>query len=299
VFGKLIAAILLIAPLAAPFASAATIAVIFYDDRFGTLDNTTGDFTQVGTLPVSASSGIANDNGTLYVENMGSDLYAVNPINGAAQLMGPTGLTTTAGAFAGANNGLFGVDYSSDLFSINPSTGAGTLIGATGIGPNNGHYDTSLADDGSSLLYTVGAPGQADELYRINVKTGVATDLGSTGVTGIAGSAFVNGSFVLYQYGQSTNYVYSAPDGSLDFVRGPVLGAQIVDGGAVEGFTSSTLSGEIDSTPEPASWSLMLCGGLLACTGILWRRSPGKRAASRGAGGETAMAECSGGPVRR
>jgi hypothetical protein len=243
---------------------AATIDVIFYDNRIGTVNDTTGAYAQIATLPVSASSGIAALNGMLYVENMGSDLYEVDPGTGISSLVGPTGLSTTSGAFAGAASGFFEIDYSSNLYSIDPLTGKAMLVGATGLQANNGGYDTSLSDDGSSLLYTAGRPGQADELYRINIGTGIATDLGSTGVTGIAGSAFVNGELELFQYGQSQNYIYSAPDGSVDFLQESILGAQIVDGGAVfSNVESSDQSSGV--APEPGAAQLLILGLLLLC----------------------------------
>lgn len=236
-----------------------TISVVFYDNRYGTLNDATGTYTNIGTLPISASAGIASMDGQLYVENMGSDLYTVNPNSGAYSLVGATGLTTTSGAFAGDSNGLYEVDYSSNVYSLNPATGQAQFIGATGLVANNGSFDTSLSAAGPYLYYTAGHAGAADELYRINMSTGVATDLGSTGVTGIAGSAIVGSELELFQYGQSTNYIYSSPVGQDNFTRGTVLGAQIIDGGASIGIAETT-NAQQSSTPEPGSYFLMFAG---------------------------------------
>ena len=246
-----------------------TISVIFYDNRFGALDDKTGAYTAISTLPLSASSGIAAMNGLLYVENMGSTLFSVDPFTGVSQQIGATGLTTTSGAFAGGANGLFEVDYLSDLYSINPTTGRGQLVGATGLAANNGGFDTSLSSDGNSLYYTAGRAGALDELFRINVATGLATDLGSTGVTGIAGSAFVGSNLELFQYGQGTNYIYSASVGLTDFVREAHLGAQIIDGGAVFSLPAAA-SLQSTASPEPGS-ALLLAAGLLFPAVILGR----------------------------
>jgi hypothetical protein len=251
-------------------ASAGSIDVIFYDNRFGSIDTSTGAYTQISTLPLSASAGIAAGPSNFYVEDMNSNLLTVDPLTGAATLVGSSGLNLAALVFGGGSNGLFEVDASSNLYSISSTTGKAKLIGATGLGANLQSWaDTSLSDDGTSLLLTVGRPGAGDELYRINVATGKATDLGNTGVTGVAGSAFINGYLDFFQYNQSTDRIYSAPDGSLNFTPGAALGAQIIDGGAalpVTGYTQST------STPEPgtvvlsgsAIIMLLVCGAKLA-----------------------------------
>ncbi len=239
-------------------ASGGSVAVVFYNDQFGLLNDATGAYTQVGTLPVSASSGIASMNGLLYLEDMGTNLYTVDPVTGLSSRVGPTGLSAMSGAFAGDSDGLYEVDYGSNLYSINPTTGAAELIGATGLAANNGSNDTSLAASGTSLYYTVGAPGAYDELYELNVLTGLATDLGSTGVTGIAGAAIVGSELELYQYGQGANYIYSAPVGMTNFVQGAQLAAQIIDGGAVIGASAS--SDQSAATPEPRSACLLALG---------------------------------------
>jgi len=243
-------------------AFAATIDVVFYDSRFGTYDDQTGVFTQLSTLPVAHSAGVASMNGLVYLEDMGTELFTVDPVTGDWALVGSTNLQTTAGAFAGSNAGLFEIDYSSNLFSINPLTGRGSLIGSLGLAANNGQFDTSLSADMNYLYYTAGLAGHADELYRIDPRTGLATDLGSTGVTAIAGSALVNGNLELFQYGQSTNYSWVAPVGSTGFTQGRQLPISIVDGGTVNS-PVSTSGAEAFATPEPSTIWLFGGGGLL------------------------------------
>jgi hypothetical protein len=252
--------------LPAAAARAGSIDVIFYDNRFGTVDSSTGAYTQISTLPLSESAGIAAGPGDFYVEDMNSNLLTVDPLTGAATLVGSSGLNLAALVFGGGSNGLFEIDASSNLYAISSTTGKATLIGATGLSSNLQSWaDTSLSDDGTSLLLTVGKPGAGDELYRINIATGVATDLGNTGVTGVAGSAFINGYLDLFQYNQPTDRIYSAPDGSLDFTPGAALGAQIIDGGAT---LLTTDNAEAPSTPEPGT--LLLAAS--AITLDLWRR---------------------------
>jgi hypothetical protein len=245
-------------------ASAGTIDVIFYDNRYGTIDTSSGAYKQISTLPLSQAAGIAAGSSNLYVEDLNSSLLTVDPITGVAHLVGNSALNLTAIVFGGGSNGLFEIDSASNLYSISASTGHATLIGATGLPTNLSNYDTSLSSDGTSLLFTAGQSGSLDELYRINTTTGKATDLGSTGVTGIAGSAFVNNALDLFQYGQSTDRIYTAADGSTHFTAGPDLGAQIIDGGVPGGLSGS--SQITSSTPEPGT---MLLTGSALFLGVL------------------------------
>jgi hypothetical protein len=259
-------------------ASAGGIYSVFYDDRFGTIDNSTGAFTQISTLPIAQAAGISYDNGKLFVQSVQNELIEVDPVSGAASVIGGAGLPLTSVGFAGGLTGLFEVDYLSNLYSISPDTGTATLVGATGLAANNGSWDTSLSDDGTNLYFTAGAGGAIDQLYEINITTGIATDLGSTGVSGIAGSAIVNGDLELFQYhwSGSTDYVYSAPLGSTNFMAGPVLGTQIVDGGTM--LSSVDNASEGSDTPEPYSF-LLFGSGLIGLA--LWgrrRRTPKPKA---------------------
>jgi hypothetical protein len=251
-------------------AAASQVYSVFYDNRFGTIDDSTGSYTQIGTLPLSQMAGIAYDGGSFYAQSIqNSTLVAIDPISGASSIIGSSGLQLNSVGFAGGFNGLFEIDYSSNLYSIDPNTGAATLVGATGLAANNGNWDTSLSDDGTNLYFTAGGGGAIDQLYEVNTQTGLATDLGSTGVSGIAGSAIVNGELELFQYSWSgaTDYIYSAPLGSTNFVAGAVLGTQIVDGGTTIGLSPDYT--EASATPEPFT-ILLACSGLIGLA--LWGR---------------------------
>lgn len=246
-------------------ACASSVNVIFYDNRFGTVNDATGAYTYVSTLPIGQAGGLAGLNGLLYLEDFGNNLYSVDSVTGSASLVGNTGANLSLAAFGGNSNGIFELDYASNLYSINVQTGRAKLVGATGIAANNGQDDTSLSADGHSLYYTVGRSGAKDELYSIDMSTGKAIDLGSTGVTGIAGSAIVNGNLELYQYGQDANYIYSATSGTANFTRGSRLSAQIIDGGVAAGSFGASATGTAGTSaqsavPESRSAGLLLLG---------------------------------------
>jgi hypothetical protein len=135
---RFLTSILLMASAAFP-AAASQVYSVFYDNRFGSVDDATGAYTQIGTLPVSQMAGIAYDNGAFYAQSIqNSTLVTIDPISGASSVIGSSGLQLTSDGFAGGFNGLFEIDYSSSLYSIDPGTGAATLVGATGLAANNG-----------------------------------------------------------------------------------------------------------------------------------------------------------------
>ena len=152
------AALVLLSAAGTATAHASQLDVIFYDNRFGTIDTSTGGYSQISTLPINKASGIAASNGSLYVEDLSNNLLLVDPVTGASRVLGNTGLGLNLVVFAGGDSGLYGIDYASNLYSFNSSTGAAMLVGSTGLGPNNGQFDTSLSFDGTSLLYTAGRP---------------------------------------------------------------------------------------------------------------------------------------------
>jgi hypothetical protein len=166
--GRLLhAALLLSAGTAA--ARASLMDVIFYDNRFGTIDAATGSDTTISMLPIGKAAGIAQSNGSIYVEDLANNLLTVDPVTGASRALGNTGLGLNFVVFAGGDTGLFGIDYASNLYSFNSVNGAAALIGSTGISANNGQFDTSLSFDGSSLLYTAGHPGGSETSFTESI----------------------------------------------------------------------------------------------------------------------------------
>jgi hypothetical protein len=163
-------------------------------DDFGTVDLTSGSYTQIGNQG-ALLSGMGEVGGNIYGGiDGGTALAQVNPATGALTYIGnganafyDFGSTTTV---------LYGMGYNGsvyDLFSVNPTTGATTLIGATGI-PRAGTIGMSAG--GSSLYFAVNSGG-GSSLYSINTGTGAGTLIGSTGTAGAIGAMVVEGG-VLY-----------------------------------------------------------------------------------------------------
>lgn len=105
----------------------------------------------------------------LYVVDNTSQLYRVDPLTGAASLIGPVGFSSVTD-IAWDGTTLYGIT-SSQLISINTTTGAGTLIGAHGTSSN------ALESDASGQLYMMGG----NNVYTLNKVTAVATLIGPLG----------------------------------------------------------------------------------------------------------------------
>ncbi len=69
----------------------------------------------------------------LYAIDSSFNLYSINPANGAATLIGPTGFSFVNG-FLGesANSGTLYAANSPDLYTLSTSNGTATLVGGTG-----------------------------------------------------------------------------------------------------------------------------------------------------------------------
>src|SRR6185437_15889677 len=176
-----------------------------------TVDPTNGHLTFVGNAngdnpsnPASAETpaidfwAFGSTNSGLYgIDAASKNLYSVNPNNGAATLIGNTGLTGFAdwSQFSVGSDSLYFANGNS-LYSINTSTGAATLVGDTG-GPHIGAmvYENGVLYGGQNPAYAQcdgpcgapcgqncgdGGPSAADPIPGLNVvilstETGTAT----------------------------------------------------------------------------------------------------------------------------
>lgn len=163
----------------------------------------------VGGLLTRAHAGL-----TLYGSAFSSDffdpnqnfskLYDINPLNGAATLIGNIGYRLVGGMAFDESGTLYGVGETLTnpgdpppptgnlvLITINRTTGMGTTVGALGVSKN--FQDISFRhSDGQLYAYASG------ELYTVNKGTGAASIVGATGEAEIGGGiAFSSGDTLL------------------------------------------------------------------------------------------------------
>src|SRR6185436_19324346 len=125
----------------------------------------------------------------LYVTDLVTNLYTVDPATGSAGLVGPTGMASiTDIAFHGPT--LYGITFS-QLVRLNPDTGTAVVIGAP-----FGYTTNGLAVSDEGTIYASTTNGQ---LITINPATGAATLIGSFGgnLTS-SGDLVLDGNGVLY-----------------------------------------------------------------------------------------------------
>ncbi len=219
---------------------------------FGTIDPTTGLYTQIGPSMADPLGGLVQGGPTGYLGVwFGGNLDAVNPVTGAVSVIGSTGLGGLALDTAEVNGTVYETDLNQNLYRINTTTGLASLIGATGIEPAptdpadlfdeaffsaNGKLYATWDSFNATTLALVDDP----ELYQINTTTGMATEVGAT-IRQIDAAIQVGGTIYAFT---ATNQVLSLnlSNGSTSFV-------------ADYGPTTSFVTG-VAATPEPVSFIL-------------------------------------------
>jgi hypothetical protein len=144
------------------------------DKTFGTIDLSTGAYTNIGSssylgTPIQLS-GLGASGGDIYGgAYLGTALYEVDTATGALSLIGNS--TENYELTGSTATGLYEFGADGNLYSINPANGAATLVGATGI--TLGTWD-GMSSGGSQLYVSSGT-----NLYLINTSTGAGTFIGS------------------------------------------------------------------------------------------------------------------------
>src|ERR1035441_9625369 len=177
--------------------------------------------------PTSANT-LGELGGTIYATDFQNSLYTVDPLTGAATLIGPTGIpavpfipgtTNPDGSFDLFDEGLFGAGgelfATFDAFTLNPMFGTIT-------------------------------PVIAPDLYQIDPSTGLATLVGPTGLNLGAGAVEVNGAFYDFDDFQSQVLTLDLANGNTSFVGSFDPAAGVITGAS--------------PTPEPASIALVCIG---------------------------------------
>jgi hypothetical protein len=182
--------------------------------------------------PTSANE-LGSLGGTTYATDFNNDLYTVNPLTGAATLIGPTGMPAVPFIPDSTNpDGTFNA-FDESLFS------AGGNLYAT--------FDAIIVNPSPFTVTPVISP----DLYQINPSTGLATLIGPTALT-IGAVVDVNGTLYAFDDMLSQVLILNLANGNTSFASNFDPAAGII-GGATP-------------TPEPASFVLAAFG--IAALGV-------------------------------
>jgi hypothetical protein len=234
-------------------------AIVGSSNFFGTIDTTTGVFTQITTqTPAIFGMGFTG-NGTLYGTDDANPagVYQITPASGALNSLG-TVPDTTEGGTVGSDGLIYSVGSgaNANFFTINPVTLVVNVINA-----NLGFQSDGLAVFLGGVYYTDINSAGNDQLEAVNPVTGIATPVG----TGLGVSIFsgVNVNGVIYGAGS---------DGNL-YTIDTTTGIATLDV-AITGVTGSVDALAFNSIPEPSTGMLAGLGFVLAgaAVGIRSRR---------------------------
>jgi hypothetical protein len=247
------------------------------NNRFGTINLNTGNFTQLGSYGGLILNDIAYaPDGSLYGIENSTTLVTLNESSGAiipVANFNVGGIETLA--FNPNNGELFAATQSS-LYVLNPSTAQATLIGAYGSASGLGTSGQNIrfASDGNLYVTNTSTDGTTTDLYRLDLASGNATFLG--GVIGYPNLVLANAGADMY--GVSVNV--SAPGGTQQTLLTFDLGS-LGDGSSPHNVSVTPLNGtanipqnfnfsgsqKASVVPEPSSLILMAIG---ACAFVIF-----------------------------
>jgi hypothetical protein len=228
-------------------------------DVFGTLDVSTGTFTQISPLSTANQTVVGmgfGPDGQLYglglksLPALTTDLFRIDVTTGTATDLGPSNFQA-AGAGSGSNGVLFGIDVNNNnLYAVTPPAPTGSFIatlpfiadGLVAIRPD-GHLFAAGNGDGS--------------FFRVETTTGASTLVGNTG----QGINLFAGSFV-----GSTLYGFNGSNNAILTIDPTTAAATQVATTALPSGYAVFASAAPLAVPEPASLALGIIGGLTVLT---------------------------------
>lgn len=230
-------------------------------NEFGTLNLTTGAFTQIGTLNLPVGDQIFGmgfgADGNLYAldgTTPNAELYRINTATAQVTAIGQIG-QSAVGAATDASGKMYALNQSvtnSSFYTMLPPSTTTNNVGLTGISSQG---LVAVTADGSQL-FTTGIDNTTGtyDLDSINLATGAATDIGDTGFYEIAG-LFVQST--LYGFDDATNAIVTI--NTTTGAATQVATYDLLNDDSI--FAAATPAGSI-AVPEPASLTLLATGGL-------------------------------------
>ena len=162
------------------------------DGKIGTVDGTSGNFSQIATSNLDFSDIALSNSGELFGITLG-DLYKIDRNLGSASLVGNFGGSSfPLNALEFANNTLYAAG-TSKLYTIDTSTGVATLVANLGSDFNS---SGDLVFDATNNRFLATATGTiSDSLFSVSL-TGQSTKIGDIGFTNVFGVSFENGNLI-------------------------------------------------------------------------------------------------------
>jgi hypothetical protein len=252
-------------------------------NEFGTIDLTTGSYTNIGTLNLPSGDNIFGmgfgADGKLYGLDGSlptSNLYRIDTTNANTTLIG--GINQSAiDATADASGKMYALsqDANASFYTLNPPSTMTNVVGPSGI-MGTGLMAVNAA--GTQIFAgALDATSNSTDLYSINPTTGAATLIGDTGFLVING-LFVNGTLYAFQapFNDATGALVPGKIVTIDTTTGVgtfVANYAIPDNHPASD-TDAILASAVapQSIPEPSSVVLGLIAAVTAGSVSLLRR---------------------------
>ena len=258
---------------------------------FGTLDVTTGQFTQISTTTPLIGALTAAPGGTLVAASTDTNLYTFGPtgkLSPFGTVMGPpNGVIPEASGFLGlasmGSAGFFADSVSmtsstspvtTTLFHIAADGQSSSVVGVMGTAFGSFNSGNLAFGPDGNLYYNAWDADQVATLYMVNMKTGGATEVGSGMKTfdPLALAAVIDGATAVL-YGVDTFIATDPTIYTVDTTTGMATAIGTVSG-LPSGYTLDTIAplGAV-AVPEPSSIALFIAGALGAAR-LARRRRP-------------------------
>ncbi|MFB2839780.1 PEP-CTERM sorting domain-containing protein [Floridanema evergladense] len=237
-------------------AEAASFYVSTSAGQLGTVDQSTGVFTQIGsgTSPAFTDIALSNEENLFGVTD--TNLYSINKNSGVSSNIGSLGFFMNGLGF-NTSNELYGTG-DSGFYKINLATGAASLV--ANIAGFNSSGDLVYDRQANRFLATSSEQG-SDSLWSIDLN-GTATKIGNIGFLEVYGLAFDD-------EGSLFGYTSDRQQIAIDLTTGTGTLKQNVTGlnSLIWGAASLPSSSPRTSVPEPTSLvSLLGIAGLVAAS---------------------------------